>query len=171
MVGQTRYERELRHFREFPSEQLACLLGLLLVRLQKFRGADAATLGFSSIKPSVSSTGLSTRINTDVFRRFWKQYWLSSRGPLLRPSSICKTGSGRSCGHMQTAAFFTALAATPVLHQRSPQPGKHCRTRQRHIQKHPLAFTGVPSRLTENRPASLSRKVWQLLKPEVWVVQ
>ncbi len=89
MVGQTRYERELRHFREFPSEQLACLLGLLLVRLQKFRGADAATLGFSSIKPSVSSTGLSTRINTDVFRRFWNQYWLSSLGPSLRPSSIC----------------------------------------------------------------------------------
>ena len=25
VVGQTRYERELRHFREFPSEQLACL--------------------------------------------------------------------------------------------------------------------------------------------------
>ncbi len=32
---------------------------------------------------------------------------------------------------MQTAAFFTDLAATPVLHQRSPQPGKHCRARQR----------------------------------------
>ena len=85
-VGQSRYERELRHFREFPSEQLACLPGLLLVRLQKFRVADAATLGFSSTKPSVSSTGLITRISTGVFRRFWKQYWLSSRELLLRPS-------------------------------------------------------------------------------------
>ena len=137
MVGQARLELELRHFRELPSEQLACLLGLLLVRLQKFRGADAAKLRFSFTKLSGSSTGLSTRINTGVFRRFWKQYWRSSRGPLLRPSSICKTGSGQSRGHMQTADFFTALAATPVLHQRSPQPGKHGCTRQRHIQKHP----------------------------------
>ena len=60
---------------------------------------------------------------------------------MLRSTGAALGRIGFDCAHnfvgLSFAAFFTALAATPVLHQRSPQPGKHGRARQRHIQKHP----------------------------------